>query len=176
MTNIWRCCHLRIKCLPANLLAALMWRWYLNSEGTTFQLRMEDSREGKEDDEKGRWMPNPHVDDKKGKKPWYIKKGKTEERGVKKKREEKKRKITSLGHVRRDLLLCSMFVSWLFLHQNPIFWPKITLAFFPVLYKFIVWAPWTWIHSRFGFKPNLVLTIGAVCGKTAWSDQKEIWV
>ena len=84
MTNIWRCCHLRIKCLPANLLAALMWRWYLNSEGTAFQLRMEDSREGKEDDEKGRWMPNPHVDDKKGKKPWYIRGGKTEERGTKK--------------------------------------------------------------------------------------------
>ena len=29
---------------------------------------MEDSREGKGDDEKGRRMPNPHVDDKKGKK------------------------------------------------------------------------------------------------------------
>ena len=33
---------------------------------------MEDSREGKEDDEKGRRMPNSHVDDKKGKKPWYF--------------------------------------------------------------------------------------------------------
>ena len=48
---------------------------------------------------------------------------------------------------------------------NPIFWPKIRLAFFPALYKFIVWATWALIHSRFGFKPNLVLTIGAVCGK-----------
>ena len=76
---------------------------------------MEDSREGKEDDEKGRRMPNSHVDDKKGKKPWYIRGGKTEEKKEKRKRErtrqEKKRKITSLGHVRRDLLLGSMFVS-----------------------------------------------------------------
>ena len=60
-------------------------------------------------------MPNPHVDDKKGKKPWYIRGGKTEEKERKKEgertRQEKKRKITSLGHVRRDLLLGSMFVS-----------------------------------------------------------------
>ena len=87
----------------------------MNSEGTTFQLRMEDSREGKEDDEKGRRMPNSHVDDKKGKKPWYIRGAKTEEKGTKKEgertRQEKKRKITSLGHVRRDLLLGSMFIS-----------------------------------------------------------------
>ena len=32
-------------------------------------------------------MPNPHVDDKKGKKPWYIRGGKTEEE-----KEEKRRK------------------------------------------------------------------------------------
>ena len=48
-------------------------------------------------------MPNPHVDDKKGKKPWYIRGEKTTGKN--------KGKITSLGHVRRDLLLCSMFVS-----------------------------------------------------------------
>ena len=42
---------------------------------------MEDSREGKEDDEKGRRMPNSHVDDKKGKKPWYIRDGKKERKG-----------------------------------------------------------------------------------------------
>ena len=35
-------------------------------------------------------MPDPHVDDKKGKKPWYIRGGKTEERGTRKK--ERKRK------------------------------------------------------------------------------------
>ena len=59
-------------------------------------------------------MPNPHVDDKKGKKPWYIRGGKTEKKkkeGKERTRQEKKRKITSLGHVRRDLLLGSMFVS-----------------------------------------------------------------
>ena len=55
---------------------------------------------------------------------WMIKKakamiykGRKDRRKRKKKkkkertRQEKKRKITSLGHVRRDLLLCSMFVS-----------------------------------------------------------------
>ena len=51
---------------------------------------------------------------------WMIKKAKAmvykgrKDRGKgdeKKKQQEKKRKITSLGHVRRDLLLCSMFVS-----------------------------------------------------------------
>ena len=87
----------------------------MNSEGTAFQLRMEDSREGKEDDEKGRRMPNSHVDDEKGKKPWYIRGVKTEEKRTEKEgertRQEKKRKITSLGHVRRDLLLGSMIVS-----------------------------------------------------------------
>ena len=51
---------------------------------------MEDSREGKEDDEKGRRMPNSHVDDKKGKKPWYIRGGKTEEKGGRKKREKER--------------------------------------------------------------------------------------
>ena len=81
---------------------------------------MEDSREGKEDDEKGRRIPNSHVDDEKGKKPWYIRGGKTEEKRRKKEggrtRQEKKRKITSLGHVRRDLLLNSTLISLTFLH------------------------------------------------------------
>ena len=49
------------------------------------------------------------------KKPWYIRGGKAEEKGTEEERErtreEKKRKITSLGHVRRDLLLGSMIVS-----------------------------------------------------------------
>ena len=35
-------------------------------------------------------MPNPHVDDKKGKKPWYIRGGKTEEKGTEKKKEKEK--------------------------------------------------------------------------------------
>ena len=37
-------------------------------------------------------MPNPHVDDKKGKKPWYIRGGKTEEKGTEKKERERKGK------------------------------------------------------------------------------------
>ena len=32
ITNIYKSCYLHIKCFPANSLAALMWRWYLNSE------------------------------------------------------------------------------------------------------------------------------------------------
>ena len=39
---------------------------------------------------------------KKAKKPWYIKRGKTEGKGTEKKR--KKRKIRSLGHVRRGFI------------------------------------------------------------------------
>ena len=34
---------------------------------------MEDSRKGEGDDEKGGWMPGPHVDDKKGKKAMVYK-------------------------------------------------------------------------------------------------------
>ena len=41
---------------------------------------MEDSREGKEDDEKGRRMPNSHVDDKKRKKAMVYKGRKTKEK------------------------------------------------------------------------------------------------
>ena len=39
-------------------------------------------------------MPDPHVDDKKGKKPWYIRRGKTEERGTEKKQKEKENQIS----------------------------------------------------------------------------------
>ena len=42
---------------------------------------MEDSREGKEDDEKGRRMPNPHVDDKKGRNAIVYKRRKGKKRG-----------------------------------------------------------------------------------------------
>ena len=60
-------------------------------------------------------MPGPHVDDQKGEKAMVYKARKDRrKRGGKKgerTREEKKRRITSLGHVRRDLLLGSMIVS-----------------------------------------------------------------
>ena len=62
-------------------------------------------------------MPSPHVDDEKGKKAMVYKarKDRRREEGKKKKgkrtREEKKKIITSLGHVRRGLLLGSMIVS-----------------------------------------------------------------
>jgi len=54
-------------------------------------------------------MPNPHVDDKKGKKPWYIKRGKTEERGTEKTRGKEKenhisracpKRLIAMFHVR----------------------------------------------------------------------------
>ena len=53
---------------------------------------------------------------KKAKKLWYIRRGKTEgydteKKGKKNTRGEEKRRITSLGHVRRGLLLGSMIVS-----------------------------------------------------------------
>ena len=88
---------------------------------------MEDSRKGEGDDEREvecqvhTWMI------KKAKKPWYIRRGKTGEKGT----GTEKRKIRSLGHVRGDLLLHSMLVSLILLHLNPIFLPKIRLAFFP---------------------------------------------
>ena len=53
---------------------------------------MEDSREGKGDDEKGRWMPGPHVDDKKGKKAMVYKARKDRRKGGPKKKRERKGK------------------------------------------------------------------------------------
>ena len=45
-------------------------------------------------------MPDPHVDDKKGKKPWYIRGGKTEAKGGRKKREkEHDRKRKGKSHL-----------------------------------------------------------------------------
>ena len=38
-------------------------------------------------------------------------------------------------------------------------YPRSRLAFSPTLYKFIIRAFWAWVHSCFGFKPKLVLTI-----------------
>ena len=43
ITNIYESCYLHIKCFPANSLAALMWRWYLNSERAALQLVVESS-------------------------------------------------------------------------------------------------------------------------------------
>ena len=51
---------------------------------------MEDSREGEGDDEKGRWMPSPHVDEEKGKKAMIYKARKDRRRGD---RKEGKKKI-----------------------------------------------------------------------------------
>ena len=65
---------------------------------------MEDSREGKGDDEKGRRMPDPHVDDKKGKKAIVYKTRKGKKKGG------------SLRLVKRDFLLHSRLVSLIFLH------------------------------------------------------------
>ena len=130
-----------------------MWRWYLNSERAAFQLRMKDSKKGKRDGEKGLWTPSPHVDDGKGKKAIVYKMKKGEGKGGRWK------KIISLGHVRRDSLLKTTLIALaLFYTKIQYLSPRFRLAFSPALYKFIVWASWTWIHHYFGFKTNLVLT------------------
>ena len=41
ITNIYKSCYLHIKYYPANSLAALMWRWYLNSKQAALQLVVE---------------------------------------------------------------------------------------------------------------------------------------
>ena len=62
---------------------------------------MEDSREGKGDDEKGHGMPSPHVDDKKVTKAIVYKR-----KGGKRKGDWKNySKIIALGHVRGYSLL-----------------------------------------------------------------------
>ena len=66
-------------------MAALMWRWYLNNGRAAFQLRMEDSREGKRDGEKELWMPSLHVGDEKDKRAIVYKTEKKEEKGSEKK-------------------------------------------------------------------------------------------
>ena len=43
ITNICKSRYLHIKCFPANSLAALMWRWYLNNKQAALQLVVEDS-------------------------------------------------------------------------------------------------------------------------------------
>ena len=43
ITNICKNCYLHIKCFPANSLAAVMWRWYLNSKQAALQLVVEGS-------------------------------------------------------------------------------------------------------------------------------------
>ena len=50
---------------------------------------MEDSREGKGDDEKGRWMPGSHVDDQKGKKAMVYKARKDRRKGGDREKKEK---------------------------------------------------------------------------------------
>ena len=94
---------------------------------------------------------------KKEKKLWYIRRGKIKGRGTEKRR---KKKESQIFRVCPKKIYCYKLFSYLgsFLHLNPIFWPRIRLAFFPALYKFIVWATWAWIHSRFGRPSNLVLT------------------
>ena len=54
--------------------------WYLNSEHTVLQLRMEDSRKGKKSEKKRLSTPDPHVDGGNGKKAivYNTKEGKKE--------------------------------------------------------------------------------------------------
>ena len=54
-------------------------------------------------------MPNPHVDDKKGKKSWYIRGEKTEERGRKKKTTGKE-KENHISRARPKRLIAMFYV------------------------------------------------------------------
>ena len=80
----------------------------------------------------------------------------------------KKKEFCTLDHtIRAWPRILFVFVHVQLFSFNTIFqslFPRFRLAFFPTLYKFIVRAFWAWVHSYFGFKPKLVLTIGAVCG------------
>ena len=60
---------------------------------------MEDSRNGKKDEEKWLSTPSPHVDEKKGKEATVYKTKKEKRRGT-----ENYSKIIALGHVRGDSL------------------------------------------------------------------------
>ena len=66
---------------------------------------MEDSREGKGDGEKGRRMPDPYVDDKKGRNAIVYKTRKGKKRGER-----------SLRLVKKDFLLHPRLGSLIFLH------------------------------------------------------------
>ena len=67
-----------------------MWRWYLNSGRAAFQLRMEDSGEGKRDGEKELWTPSLHVGDEKDKRAIVYKTKKKEEKGADQKKKKRK--------------------------------------------------------------------------------------
>ena len=105
-------------------------------------------------------MPNPHVDGENSKKAIvYNTKRETGRGGLK--------KIIALEQVREYFFTdidVQFFPSDAIIQHLDL---RFRLAFYPTLYKFIVQASWAWIHSCFGFKLNLVLTIGAVCGKLA---------
>ena len=178
MANIWWCCHLRIKCLPANLLAALMWRWYMNSEGATFQLRMEDSGESEGDDkkEKGHWMPSPHVGEGKREKKIYKARKDRRKRGIGNRWREKRKEK---NHIFRacpkgiEEEIPSSYLSPFFTLKPNILAQDQTLSCtlqihclgYVGLDPLLFWiqvnsGPYNW-RRLWG---------------TAWSDQKEIWV
>ena len=95
------------------------------------------------------------------KEPQYIRRRKKEEKGI----GPKKRKKIIRACLKRLMAkklrsqLQSLYTKIQYLS------PRFRLAFSPALYKFIVCVTWTQIHPYSGSKSNLVLTIGAVCGK-----------
>ena len=97
-------------------------------------------------------MPSSHVDDEKGKKAIVYKTKKGEGKGGR-----------LNNHISRACPKRLMVKNYA--HSSSLFYtkiqylnPRFRLAFSLALYKFIVWATWTWIHHYFGFKSNLVLT------------------
>ena len=78
---------------------------------------MEDSRKGKGDEEKGLWMPNPHVDGEKGKGAIVYKMKEGERKG-----DWKYSKTIALGHVRGYFLCLYGCITLSFKRGNPISW------------------------------------------------------
>ena len=71
ITKIWKYCYLRIKCCPANSLAALMWRWCLNSKQAVLQLREEGLRRGEMRQGNSQHLTHTWME-KMVQKPYYI--------------------------------------------------------------------------------------------------------
>ena len=69
-----------------------MWRWCLNSEQAALQLRIEGSRRGKGNREKGLPTPDPHVDGENSVKTIVYNTKKDKKKRGEKRKEERKRK------------------------------------------------------------------------------------
>ena len=158
ITNICKSCYLHIKCFPANFLAALMWRWYLNSEQAVLQLVVKGSgwcKMGQEEAPK----PNLHVYSKNGIEIMvYNMRRCPKKRRLKniykkkiKKYYTKERATDSwlyyLGYAEENFYILYLQLFFQTIH-NCYLLSKIRLVLSPTLYKFIIWACWAKTQSQ----------------------------